>query len=357
MLISPSNVDRMAALHLPSPRTPDPHRAPPLRWGILGPGWIAQRFTAALQKHTTQQVVAVGSRNPGRANEFAAQWSVPRAYGTYEQLLGDDEIDIVYVATPHTEHRACALAALAAGKHVLVEKPMGVNAAQARQIFESASTRGLFAAEAMWTKFLPKFDVIRQVIDDGMLGRIHTVIADHGEFFTTDHRIYDPDLAGGPLLDLGTYPVSLAHFVLGQTEAVLASGQLATPSLNGQISAILSHDGGSQASLHTTILSDTPCTAVIGGDQATMTIPGIFYAPGPFTVAFHDGTSLHYPEQKGSHEDGLHFSAAEAARIIDGGGTESPLHPSSAATATLTTMDEIRRQLDIVFPGEVAPGE
>jgi predicted dehydrogenase len=341
-----------APLHLPAPRTADPRSGPTLRWGIMGPGWIAQRFTATLQNHTTQQVVAVGSRSQPRADEFAAQWSVPAAYGSYQELLADPDVDVVYVATPHTEHHACALAALAAGKHVLVEKPMGVNAAQAAEIAESAGGAGLFAGEAMWMKFLPKFDVIRQIIDDGMLGTIHTVIADHGEHFTTDHRIYDPTLAGGPMLDLGSYPVALAHFTFGAPESVLASGQLANPELNGQISAILTHAGGSQASLHTTILSDTPCAAVIAGDEATLVIPGVFYAPGPFTVSFHDGTALRYDEEPRADGYGLHFSAAEAARIIADGGTEFGLHPSSAATATLATMDEIRRQLGIAFPGE-----
>jgi predicted dehydrogenase len=341
-----------ASRHLPTPRTADPRSGPTLRWGIMGPGWIAQRFTATLQKHTAQQVVAVGSRSQPRADEFAAKWSVPAAYGSYQELLADPDVDVVYVATPHTEHHACALAALAAGKHVVVEKPMGVNAAQAAEIAESARGAGLFAAEAMWMKFLPKFDVIRQIIDGGMLGTIHTVIADHGEHFTTDHRIYDPTLAGGPLLDLGSYPVALAHFVFGAPESVLASGQLANPELNGQISAILTHAGGSQASVHTTILSDTPCAAVIAGDEATLVIPGVFYAPGPFTVSFHDGTSLRYDEEPCTDGYGLHFSAVEAARIIADGGTDSILHPTSVATATLATMDEIRRQLGIIFPGD-----
>ncbi len=342
----------MAASLLPSPRTPDPHRAPSLRWGIMGPGWIAQRFTATLQKHTSQQVIAVGSRNQARADEFAALHSVPTTYGSYEQLLADPGIDIVYIATPHTEHYVCALAALAAGKHVLVEKPLGVNAVQAAAIAESARTAGLFAGEAMWTKFLPKFDVIRQILDEGVLGRVHTVIADHGEHFTTDHRIYDPALAGGPLLDLGTYPVSLAHFTLGTPVSVLASGQPANKVLNGQISAILTHAAGNQASLHTTILSNTPTVAVIAGSEATLTIPGKFFEPGPFTVTRTDGTSLRYDEPTSPDGYGLHFAAAEAASIIGAGGTESPTHPLSAATATLATMDEIRRQLDIVFPGE-----
>jgi predicted dehydrogenase len=348
----PDNLSGMAPSRLPSPRTADPHRAPSLRWGIMGPGWIAQRFTAVLQKHTSQHVVAVGSRNQARADEFAANWSVPTAYGSYEHLLGDPGIDIVYIATPHTEHYACALAALAAGKHVLVEKPLGVNAVQAAAIAESASAAGLFAGEAMWTRFLPKFDVIRQILDDGMLGQVHTVIADHGEHFTADHRIYDPTLAGGPLLDLGTYPVALAHFALGAPESVLASGQPANADLNGQISAILSHAGGNQASLHTTILSDTPTVAVIAGSEATLTIAGKFFEPGPFTVTRHDGTSLHYDEQKSPDGHGLHFAAADAAGIIGAGGIESVVHPLAAATATLATMDEIRRQIAIVFPGD-----
>ncbi|CAN5284140.1 Gfo/Idh/MocA family oxidoreductase [soil metagenome] len=337
---------------LPSPRTLDPYDAPVLRWAIMGPGGIAQQFTAALQNYTGQRIVAVGSRNQARADEFARRWSVPTAHGSYAELLADAEVDIVYIATPHTEHHACALAALAAGKHVLVEKPIGVNATQAAEIAEAARAAGLFAAEAMWMKFLPKFDVIRQLIDDGMLGRIRTVIADHGEYFTSDHRIYDPSLAGGPLLDLGTYPVALAHFVFGEPESVQASGQLTTPDLNGQVSAILTHPGGNQASLHTTILGDTPCTAVIAGDEATLTIPGVFYRPGPFTVSIHDGTSLHHEEERVSDGYGLHFSAVEAARIIAAGGTDTFLHPISAATATLAAVDEIRRQLDIVYPGD-----
>jgi predicted dehydrogenase len=337
---------------LPVPRTLDPYDAPVLRWGIMGPGGIARQFTAALQDYTGQRIVAVGSRNQARADEFARTWSIPTAHGSYVDLLADADVDIVYVATPHTEHHACALAALATGKHVLVEKPIGVNSAQATEIAEAARAAGLFAAEAMWMKFLPKFDVIRQLVDDGSLGRIHTVIADHGQYFTSDHRIYDPTLAGGPLMDLGTYPVALAHFVFGEPESVLASGQLATPDLNGQVSAILTHPGGNQASLHTTILGDTPCTAVIAGDEATLTMPGVFYRPGPFTVSFHDGTTLHHEEERVTDGYGLHFSAVEAAHIIAENGGDSAVHPISAATATLAAIDDIRRQLGIVYPGD-----
>jgi len=341
----------MPDVMLPQARTPDSREAPTLRWGIVGPGWIAHRFVESLRTHTTQQVVAVGSRDLNRAQTFAAQWALPKAHGNYDQLFDDPDIDIVYIATTHPSHRDNALAALDAGKHVLVEKPLAVDAAGARDIVAAADRAGRFVGEAMWTKFLPKFDVIRQLLDDGALGEPRTVIADHGEFFTADHRVYDPGLAGGPLLDLGTYPIALAHMVFGSFTAVVARGQDAAPGLNGQISALLSDAAGNQALLHTTILSDTPTSAVISGQDATLHIGGPFFMPGPFTLTRHrghpdhPGLVLHYNEKPGVQADGLHYAAAEAARLIADGGTESEIHPLRYAVATLEVADEIRRQL------------
>jgi predicted dehydrogenase len=341
----------MTATALPSPRTLDPRQAPTLRWGILGPGWIAHRFVESLQHNTTQQIVAVGSRDAQRSQAFADRWSLPTAHGSYQALLDDPDVDIVYIATTHPSHRDNAVAALDAGKHVLVEKPLAVDAAGARDIAAAAATAGLFAGEAMWMKFLPKFDVIRQLLDDGALGDVRTVVADHGEFFTPDHRIFRAALAGGPLLDLGTYPIALAHFVFASLTRVVARGQDAIPGLNGQISAILSDAAGKQALVHTTILSDTPTTAFISGRDATLHIDGPFFMPGPFTVTRHrghpsgGGQVLHYDEKPGGHLDGLHYAAVEAARLITEGRTESEIHPLRSAIATLEVADEIRRQL------------
>ncbi|GAB90210.1 Gfo/Idh/MocA family protein [Gordonia rhizosphera] len=338
--------------HLPSPRTLDPTTAPVLRWGIMGPGWIAQRFTNALRKHTTQRVTAVGSRSSDRAAEFARRLDISVAHGNYEALLGDPDVDIVYVSTPHPQHHRCALDAIAAGKHVLVEKPIGINAGQAREIFEAASAAGVFAGEAMWTRFLPKFDVVAQILDDGILGTLRTVIADHGEYFTTDHRIYDPALAGGPMLDLGTYPIAFARWVLGDVDEVTAIGQAANAELNGQISATMGHGTGAQSLINTTILADTPTTAFVAGEDACLRLPGPFYQPGPFSVVIRDGDTLVHDEEKGTHEDGLHFSAADAARRIVDGAIDSAIHPSTDVIATLEVMDRIRAEIGIVFPDE-----
>ena len=166
---------------MPTSRVPDPLAAPSLRWGILGTGWIAERFVAALHRHTRQRVVAVGSRSVASAKDFAERTGVGRAHGAYADLAADPEVDVVYVATPHNHHRAHALLALDAGKHVLVEKPIGLSAAEAQEIADRAAERGVFCAEAMWTFFLPRYDVVRQLLDDGVLGEVRTVLADHGE--------------------------------------------------------------------------------------------------------------------------------------------------------------------------------
>ncbi|MGU3503336.1 Gfo/Idh/MocA family protein [Mycobacterium sp. C31M] len=338
---------------LPVPRTSDPREAPTLRWGIAGPGWIAQRFVESLQHNTTQQVMAVGSRDLHRATAFAAQWSLPHAHGSYEALFSDPDVDIVYIATTHPSHRDNAIDALNAGKHVLVEKPLAVDAAGARDIAAAAVRNNRFAGEAMWTKFLPKFDVIRQLLDDGALGEIRTVIADHGEFFTPDHRIYDATLGGGPLLDLGTYPIALAHMVFGSFTTVFAQGQDARPGVNGQISALLADAEGNQAVLHTTMLSDTPTAATIAGRDATLHIDGPFFMPGPFTLTRHRGHPtepggvLHYDEKPGVQADGLHFAAVEAARLITDGRIESEIHPLRYAISTLEVADQIRAQLEL----------
>jgi predicted dehydrogenase len=336
---------------LPVSRVPDSRDAPALRWGIMGPGWIATRFAESVQAHSNQVIAAVGSRSLERSKEFARQHGVPAALGSYEELAASD-VDIVYVATPHNFHYEAALLALDAGKHVLIEKPIGINARQAAGIARRAADTGLFAAEAMWTFFLPKFDVIRQVIDAGMLGDITTVFAEYGEYFEKDHRIFDAALAGGPLLDLGTYPLALITSVLGDPERVLAVGAPHQAGVNGQLSAVMSFAGGGQAVVNTQLHNFTPTSATLVGTAASLTIDGPFNMPGGFTVRFPDGTRTVYEEPAGAHFEGLHYEAAAAARAIADGETEALQRPLAASVQTMAVADEIRRQVGIRFPGE-----
>jgi predicted dehydrogenase len=339
---------------LPTPRTPDPMLAPPLRWGVMGPGWIADRFVGALRRSTRQQVVAVASRDPGRAAAFASRWGIDRAYTGYQALAEDPEVEVVYVATPHNAHRPCALLAIEAGHHTLVEKPLALNAAEVEELAAAARSSGVFLMEALWTLFLPKFDVLRQVLADGLLGEVRTVLADIGEHFEPEHRIMRAELAGGPLLDLGTYPVALATRVLGPAQRVLASGQPAPSGVNGQASILATHARGAQSVLHTTLFSDTPTAATIAGTEATATIPGPFYQPGDLRVRFWDGTTLDHREPAAGHS-ALHFQAAHLAAAVRDGLLESPLRPLAGSLTTIRLIDEVRRQLGVVFAEEARP--
>lgn len=331
---------------LPTPRTPDPEAAPTLRWGILGTGWIADRFVASLRNHSSQQVVAVGSRTQGSAQAFADRHGIAAAYGSYEALVGAADVDVVYIATPHNAHLSNALLSLAAGKHTLIEKPLGATGDEARQIAAVAEAAGVFCMEAMWTAFLPKYDVIRQLLADEALGEPLSVVADFGEWFADDHRILRPELAGGPLLDLGTYLVTFALWALGRPDSVSAVGQPAPSGVLGQVGALLTHAGGRQSALHTTLRSNTPTTGVIAGTEATLVIDGPFYQPGGFTLTSALGLGpLRYDEEPVAHES-LHFQAAEVARRIAAGETGSPLRPLADSIATLDVLDRIAAACD-----------
>ena len=326
---------------LPAARTPDPMDAPPLRWGVIGTGWIAQRFCDAMVRHTRQRVYAVGSRSQEGAAAFAdafvahnagrgaaAQVERPVAYASYEELVADPAVDIVYVATPHHLHLPHGRLALTAGKATVVEKPMGTSAAEVASLEALATARGMFLMEALWSAYLPKFDVVRQLLDDGVLGTVHSVQADLGEHFGPEHRIMRADLAGGPRYDLLTYPLWFARWVLGDLDELLevvtpAPASLSRDRVEGQIAVSARSASGGVASLFATILGDTPTTATVVGSDATLRIDGPFYQPGGFTLRSHDGHELRYDEPRTGHA-GLHFEAAAAACAVAAGRHAAP---------------------------------
>ncbi|WP_108249498.1 Gfo/Idh/MocA family protein [Planctomonas deserti] len=333
--------------HLPSPRTPDPRSGPALRWGILAPGAIARDFVTSLRTHTAQLPVAVGSRSLERARSFAAEFGIERAYGSYEELVQDDGLDVVYIAAPHSEHARLALLAIGAGKNVLVEKPLATTATEAAAIASAAREAGVFAMEAMWTRYLPQTDIVRQLLQGGDLGDIRIVTASFGGTASTDpaDRINDPALGGGALLDLGVYPVSFAHLVLGAPERVTARGYATATGVDGQ-SALVLESGSAQALLHTTLFAAPPATAVIAGGTGTITVHPRFWEPAELTVARHGHELAHWKDESGLIGRGaLGRSAVAAAIAIGEGRTEEPLHTLDDAIAVLGTIDEARRQL------------
>ena len=339
---------------LPTPRTPDPRSAPARRWGILAPGGIARAFAYAVRTHTGQQLVAAGSRSWQRAQAFADEFEIPRAYGSYQELVDDPEVDIVYVSSPHSEHRDHALLAISAGKHVLVEKAFTQNAAQAKEVFDAAAAAGVVALEAMWSRYLPHYDVIRQLLADGALGDLVTVTADHGQYFDFDpnFRLFNPQLAGGALLDLGIYPISFASFVQGPPTAVQATGTLAATGVDGQVSAVLTNAAGLHALVNTTLFAKSPTVASITGTQARIEIPGDFYMPQPITLIDRDGERRVWDANPVPRHEGLAYEAAELARVVSEGRPGSDLLPAAETLAILETIDEIRRQVGAALPGD-----
>lgn len=325
-------------------------KTPEIRWGILGTGWIADRFVEDLKRLPGHAVVAVGSRNVETARTFALKFSIPRAHGSYEALVGDADVDVVYVASPHPWHHPHTLLALNADKHVLVEKPFAMDAREAEEMVVLARRKGLFLLEAMWTRFLPHMVELRSVLASGMLGKVVSVQADHGQWFAEDpqHRLFSRELGGGALLDLGIYPVSFAWMVLGAPSRVTAVSDPAFTGVDGQTSMVLQYPSGAHAVLTTAAISASPTRAAVVGTEARVEIDRMFFVPSSFTVVHRDGRVLKRYENT-YQGNGLREQAAEVARCVAAGMTESPGLPLDESVAIMRTLDEIRRQIGLSY--------
>ncbi|WP_062304961.1 Gfo/Idh/MocA family protein [Demequina subtropica] len=327
---------------------PLPMSAPAVRWGILGAGGIAHKLADAVNRYTASQVIAVGSRSLERSQAFADEMGVPTAYGSYEELLADPDVDVVYVATPHSHHHEHALMAIEAGKHVLCEKAFTQNAAQAREVVAAARAKGVFLMEAMWTRHLPHVHALRELIVRGEIGDLVSVQADHGQALTHVERMWNPELAGGALLDLGVYPIAFAHDLLGVPERITASGRLRETGVDGQVSVVFDYPGA-QAILTTTMEVRTPNVALIGGTEGYVEVHDTFYTPTSFTVTKADGTTSFFD---GDVPNGFQYEAAEVARCIVAGDTESALLTLDHSIEVMEIMDEVRAQIGLVYPNE-----
>ncbi|WP_084128807.1 Gfo/Idh/MocA family protein [Demequina sp. NBRC 110055] len=328
---------------------PNPMDAPGYKWGILGAGGIARKLADAVTQYTQSEVVAVAAASGvERAQAFADEKGIAKAYGSYEELVADPEVDIVYVATTHNNHHEPAILAINAGKHVLVEKAFTQNEGQAQQIVDAARTKGVFVMEAMWARHLPHMYALRAAIARGEIGDVVSVQADHGQPIAHVERMKRPDLAGGALLDLGIYPIAFAHDILGGPDSITAVGRLTDAGVDAQVSMVFDYPNA-QASLTTTMAGRTPCQAHIGGTAGAIEIEGTFYNPTRFTVRRLDGTSWTYD---GRAENGFQWEAAEVARGVAAGLTESPLHTLDESLELMRIMDEVRAQIGVVYPNE-----
>ncbi|MET9874827.1 Gfo/Idh/MocA family oxidoreductase [Actinacidiphila glaucinigra] len=325
-----------------------------VRWGILATGGIAASFAEDLRELKDEaEIVAVGSRRLDSARAFADRFGIPRAYGSWTELADDEGVDVVYVATPHSAHRVAAGLCLRAGRSVLCEKPFTVNAVEARELADLARAHGRFLMEAMWTYCNPVVRRLTELVADGAIGEVRSVHADFGLAgpFDPGHRLLDPALGGGALLDLGVYPVSFAHLLLGEPDEVQAWAHLTEDGVDDNTGMLLGYDSGAMAVLSCSLTADTAQTAVVTGSAGRIEVPASFFHPDRF-VLHREGRE---PEEFGAPDNGLRglqHEAAEVMRCLRAGERESPLVPLEGSLAVMRTLDTVRDRIGVRYPGE-----
>ncbi|MEU7068831.1 Gfo/Idh/MocA family oxidoreductase [Streptomyces narbonensis] len=323
-----------------------------VRWGILATGGIAERFTTDLLTLDGAEVVAVASRTEASAKTFADRFGIPRAYGEWAGLFADEDVDVVYVATPHHAHREAAGLALEAGKPVLCEKALTLNAREAEELVTLARDRGLFLMEAMWMYCNPLVRRLAELVRDGAVGEVRTVQADFGLAgpFAADHRLRDPAVGGGALLDLGVYPVSFAQLLLGEPDSVQAHALISPEGVDLNTGMLLGWDSGASALLSCSLVADTPLTAAVTGTLGRIEVPRGFFFPERFTL-HRDGRE---PEEflAGDDPHSFRHEAAEVMRCLRAGATESPLVPLDGSLAVMRTLDAVRERVGVRYPSE-----
>ena len=322
------------------------------RWGILASGGIATAFARDLSYFNNHIVAAVGSRSQESAAAFATEFPGCVAYGSYEELVNDPTLDAIYVATPHPYHVSNTILALNAGKPVLCEKPFTINAAEAKQMKAAADANGVALMEAMWARFLPHMHKVREILASGVLGEIWAVEADHGQRLSdyANPRHWEPSLGGGALLDLGIYPISFAHMVLGKPDSITSSATFTDKGVDASSTAIFNYKSGAQAILTSNMMVSTPCRATICGTLGKIEIDRTFYNPTSMRVIMHDGTTTEYPSDYKGH--GLREQAQEFERVVRSGAMNSPILTPDESILIMGSLDEIRRQIGLIYPSE-----
>jgi len=319
----------------------------PTRWGILATGGIAAKFASDLQEHVPSAVItAVGSRSQEAASQFAQRFDIKRAHGSWHGLAADPEVDVIYIATPHSHHHEAGLLCLRAGKPLLVEKAFTLDLRQAQELVTTARERGLFLMEAMWTRTLPATLKMLELIDSGAIGEVTSVQASFGLGldFEPSHRLRDPALGGGALLDLGVYPVAFAQLLLGEPHQVRAWASLHPEGTDARTGIVLGFPSGAVATLYCGVRGDVR-SATIVGTQGRIEFPEGFHGTDRFVV--------HRPgevaETVVTQEAGLHWQAAEVGRCLRAGLAESPLVPLSSTLSVMRTLDAVRAQIGVRY--------
>ena len=319
-----------------------------IRWGIVGPGRIAALVAQDFPYAEGSVATAVASRSADRAQAFADQHGLARAYGSYAEIMADPDVDALYIATPHPQHHRLALAGIHTGKAVLVEKTFTATVAGAEEVVAAARRHQVFAMEAMWTRFQPAVIAARELIADGAIGEVRQVQADLGvdRPYDPNDRLFDPAQGGGAMLDLGVYPVSFAQYFLGTPDRISVNGSLAPTGVDVEAGLLLGYDDGRAASLLVSLRHPTPGMARIHGTKGWIEVPPRFHHPRKIVLqrTGHDPETIERPPAGA----GYAYELTEVADGIRAGRTESPVMPLADTLAVQRILNHACEQLGVI---------
>jgi len=322
-----------------------------LRWGILGAGAIARKFAIGLKDSETGELVAIGSRSQEKADTFGEEFGAANRHGSYEALVADGEVDAIYVATPHPMHKPNSIMCIEAGKAVLCEKPFTVNADEGRDVIALAREKGVFCMEAMWSRFLPAMGKVRELIAGGAIGEVRMILGDFGfrGGWLPETRMLNSALAGGGLLDVGVYPISLASMILGTPVNVTGSAHIGETGVDEQAGMVLKYEGGALAVLATGVRTATPHEGWILGTEGRLHLHAGWWRGSRITLHTDaDARDIDVPMVG----NGYNYEADEVAACLAAGKTESDLMSLDETVTIMETMDQLRAQWGLKYPME-----
>jgi predicted dehydrogenase len=322
-----------------------------IRWGIVGLGNIAQKFADDLKLVAGGELTAVASRDIEKAKHFGALNKAKYAFGSYKELFSREDVDVVYIATPHTSHKELSIEAMKQGRNVLCEKPMGINRGEVEEMIAVARENKVFLMEALWSRFNPSIRKVKDLIDDGIIGDIAYIHADFA-FYGLDRnekgRLLNPELAGGSLLDIGIYPIFLAYLILGYPEKILASSKIYKTGVDIQTSMIFEYPNA-QAILYSGLTSNSEMKAQISGSEGTVYLAPRWHETQEYSIEKNDEVENVQLPKKGK---GYEYEIEEVHRCIMKGELESELWSLKNTHDLIRIMDDIREQTGVVFPFE-----
>jgi predicted dehydrogenase len=322
-----------------------------IRWGIIGPGKIAHNFAKDLKLVSDGRLTAVASRNVEKAELFAKEYNAKHAFGSYEELFNCDDVDVIYVATPHTLHAQWSIMAMDHGKHVLCEKPMGVNLSEVEKMIASAKRNQVFLMEALWSRFNPTIRKVKQLIDAGELGDIGYIHADfafYGLDRSEEGRVLNPNLAGGSLLDIGIYPIFLAYVMLGKPKSIKAVSKFYKTGVEVQTAMIFEYEKA-QALLYSGLTSNSEMKAEIAGSKGSIFIHPRWHEAQGYSIEKADTLDKFDQPTKGK---GYTYEIEEVHSCLKSGRLESELWSHQNSLDLIGLLDRVRQLSGIVFPFE-----